>query len=146
MKVSGVGAGAPTGGARRTDKTSGASRGGEFKQALAEAIDGMDGTAGLDAPTALSRVDALLIVQAAGDATEREARRRLVRRGEDILDQLEEVRHGLLMGTVPRDKLEQLSQLIRARREASPDPRLSALLDEIELRAEVELAKLSREG
>ncbi len=143
MKVSGVGSGAPTGGARRTDKTSGAGKG-QFRQALADAIESLDEAPGVDAPGALGGVDTLLAVQSAGDSTEREARRRLVRHGEDILDRLEEVRHCLLLGTIPKDKLVQLAQMVRSRREASPDPRLASLLDEIELRAEVELAKLSR--
>ena len=84
------------------------------------------------------------MVQAVDDSTERQARKRLIRRGEDILDKLEEIRHGLLLGTVPKEKLMDLAQMVRERREACQDPRLAALLDEIELRAEVEIAKLSR--
>jgi hypothetical protein len=34
--------------------------------------------------------------------------------------------------------------MVRNKREAGADPELAAILDEIELRAEVELAKLSR--
>jgi hypothetical protein len=41
-------------------------------------------------------------------------------------------------------KLEQLATLVRAKREQIDDPKLLAILDEIELRAAVELAKLSR--
>ena len=51
---------------------------------------------------------------------------------------------GLLLGTIPMSKLEQLAQLIRAKREQIDDPKLLEILDEIELRAAVELAKLSR--
>jgi len=54
------------------------------------------------------------------------------------------VRHGLLMGTLPKEKLTELADMVRSRRESCQDPRLAALLDEIELRAEVEIAKLSR--
>jgi hypothetical protein len=36
-----------------------------------------------------------------------------------------------------------LAQLVRARRDQVDDPRLIAILDEIELRAAVELAKLA---
>jgi hypothetical protein len=60
------------------------------------------------------------------------------------MDKLEEIRHGLLMGTLPLDKLTALSASLRDRRETCHDPRLAALLDEIELRAEVEIAKLTR--
>ena len=51
---------------------------------------------------------------------------------------------GLLMGTLPKEKLTELADMVRTRRESCQDPRLAALLDEIELRAEVEIAKLSR--
>ncbi|MDA8230480.1 MAG: flagellar assembly protein FliX [Magnetospirillum sp.] len=140
MKVSGVGSGASASGARRADKTKGKA---EFKEALADAIDPPE-THGVDSAPAIGAVDALLIIQSVGDATERESRRRLVQRGEAILDRLEEIRHGLLLGTVPKEKLVELAQMVRARRTNCADPRLAGLLDEIELRAEVELAKLSR--
>lgn len=143
MKVSGTGSSsAVSGGARRVDKSAG--KGGAFKQALADAVDGAAGPQSADAPIAVAGIDALLLVQAVDDSTERQARKRLIRRGEDILDKLEEIRHGLLLGTVPAEKLHDLAQMVRSRREACQDPRLGALLDEIELRAEVEIAKLSR--
>jgi len=53
-------------------------------------------------------------------------------------------RRALLAGSVPKDRLIQLAQMVRARRDTVSDPRLATILDEIELRAEVELAKLSR--
>lgn len=143
MKVSGTGSSSATpGGARRIDKSAG--KPGEFRQALVEALDGPDATTAAEAPTSLGGIDALLLVQAVDDATEREARKRLVRHGEEILDQLEEIRHGLLLGTVPKEKLTALADKVRMQRENCQDPRLAALLDEIELRAEVEIAKLSR--
>jgi hypothetical protein len=64
------------------------------------------------------------------------------RRAEDILDRLEELRLGLLAGTIPRDRLESLEQIVREHRDQVADPRLGEILDEIELRARVELAKL----
>lgn len=143
MKVSGTGSSsAASGGARRVGKTTGSP--GAFKQALAETLDGPAGAGAAEAPTQLAGIDALLLVQAVDDSTERQARRQLLRRGEDILDKLEEIRHGLLLGTLPREKLNDLAEMVRSRREACQDPRLAALLDEIELRAEVEIAKLSR--
>jgi hypothetical protein len=141
MKISGVGSAGPSSGTKRTEKSE---KKGEFKKALVDAMDSMEEAHAVESPTAVSSVDALLVVQSMGDATEHEARKRLISRGEDILDQLEEVRHGLLMGEIPREKLVSLAQTVRTRREACSDPRLGAILDEIELRAEVELAKLSR--
>ena len=57
---------------------------------------------------------------------------------------MEEIRHGLLLGMIPRAKLHALSQTVREQRQYVTDPRLGAVLDEIELRAKVELAKLGQ--
>lgn len=141
MKISGVGTGAPASGAKRTDKTE---RKGEFRKALIQSMDTMEEAHALEAPASLNAVDSLLLVQSVGDSTERESRGRMIRRGEDILDRLEEVRRGLLLGEIPEHKLAQLADVIRSHRGACADPQLGSLLDEIELRAEVELAKLSR--
>jgi len=45
-------------------------------------------------------------------------------------------------GGIPRDRLKQLLELVEQRRNTFRDPRLVELLDDIELRAKVELAKL----
>lgn len=142
MKVSSVGSGNAAGSARRTDKSQG--KKGEFKTALVEAMDAAGEMHAAEAPLGIGAVDALLMAQNVGGATDHEQRQRFIRHGEDILDRLEEIRHGLLLGTVPKEKLMDLAQMVRSRREACHDPRLAALLDDIELRAEVEVAKLSR--
>jgi hypothetical protein len=64
-----------------------------------------------------------------------------MRRAGDMLDLLDDIRVGLLEGRVPRGKLEGLLRMVQSRRDEVVDPRLSAVLDEIELRAAVELAK-----
>lgn len=48
------------------------------------------------------------------------------------------------LGTLPRERLDRLTRLLAERRGEIDDPRLAALIDEIELRAAVELAKLER--
>jgi len=50
----------------------------------------------------------------------------------------------LLDGSISEESLGNLSKLVRAKRENVDDPQLMEVLDEIELRAEVELAKLER--
>ncbi|CAA7620236.1 Flagellar assembly protein fliX [Candidatus Terasakiella magnetica] len=143
MKISGVGSTGTAGGARKAAKTDGK---GAFKKALIDSMDSMEEAHAVETPVGISSVDALLVVQGMDNSTEREARRRLVRRGEELLDGLEDLRHGLLMGEIPKEKMVALSQMVRTRRESCGDPRLAAVLDEIELRVEVELAKLSRGG
>lgn len=92
--------------------------------------------------TPVSAVDALLSLQEVEDSTSEQAKDRAWARGEMLLDRLDEIRHGLLDGRLSRDTLDRLSQAVHAERIHTSDPRLAQVLDEIELRAEVELAKL----
>lgn len=94
------------------------------------------------APAALGSLDALMALQGAPDALER--RRRARQRADALLDVLDEVRIGLLDGRMPAAALSRLSQTLAQKRETSDDPALDALLDEIEVRAEVERAKIER--
>lgn len=83
-------------------------------------------------------LDALLALQAVEDPLLR--KRKLVRRGSQLLDTLEEMKADLLTGRVSESRLNQLLAVLGQAREKS-DPRLDALIDDIELRARVELAK-----
>jgi len=47
---------------------------------------------------------------------------------------------------VPRADLERIAASVEQKRAQTDDPVLESILDEIELRAKVELAKLEREG
>lgn len=85
-------------------------------------------------------VEALLALQDVETPTER--RRRSVRRAGRLLDELDEIKIALLGGDLGRTQLERLGRAIREQRSATEDPRLESLLDEIETRAAVELAKL----
>ena len=141
MKLTGIGGASAAGPASKTAKTAKTSGGG-FAESLAS-LDQAEEAQGVEAPATVGGIAALLATQAVGDSLEREARKRLVDYGNDLLDKLEELRHGLLLGHVPKEKLIAMAQMVRSRRDSTPDPRLSELLDEIELRVEVELAKLS---
>ena len=88
----------------------------------------------------ISRVDTILALQEVPDPEAR--RKRAVRRGEELLEELEEVRLGILSGTIPRDRLKRLAQSLEQTRERVEDEQLAEVLAEIELRAAVELAKL----
>ena len=91
-------------------------------------------------PSGASSVAALIALQEVPDATARRAR--AVAAGHDLLDRLDELRLALLAGRMSPNRLAALAQSARARREGVADPRLAEVLDEIALRAEVELAKL----
>ena len=84
-------------------------------------------------------LDALLALQAVEDPLLR--KKKLVRRGTQLLDTLEEMKADLLTGRVSESRLNQLMAVLGQARDKA-DPRLDALLDDIELRARVELAKL----
>ena len=89
-------------------------------------------------------VDSLLSLQEVGDAAT--GRSKGLQRAAELLDQLDEIRHGLLVGGLSRHNLLDLARAVRAQRASIGDPRLAEVLDEIELRAEVELAKYSLKG
>ena len=48
------------------------------------------------------------------------------------------------MGRFSKEKLADLAQRLRQKRQQSTDPKLNEIIHEIELRAEVEIAKYSR--
>ncbi|MFO1187065.1 MAG: flagellar assembly protein FliX [Alphaproteobacteria bacterium] len=90
----------------------------------------------------LTSLDTLVVLQEAPN--DREAKKRALKRASDMLDQLEQIRLDLLDGGVPAPRLEALVRLVRLQRDQVNDPRLAHVLDEIELRARVELAKLGQ--
>jgi hypothetical protein len=73
-------------------------------------------------------------------ATER--KRRSVGRAGRLLDELDKIKIALLGGELSPGQLDRLGRAIREQRSATDDPKLEGLLDEIETRASVELAKL----
>ena len=122
----------------RRESKAGAANDGPF----ATALSGEQPPAPAAAPTTVSALDTLLTVQEIPDTIA--GRRRAVQRGDALLDRLEDVRLALLTGVLPRERLEQLARLAGTSRATIADPRLSAVLDEIDLRVAVELAKLDQ--
>jgi hypothetical protein len=108
-------------------------------------IAGMDGAAegGASAPVAsaagVASLDALIALQGAPEPLER--RRRAVRRAGRLLDVLDEVKLSLLDGHGSAVALDRLRGAVREARDGTDDPRLEGVLNEIETRAAVELAK-----
>lgn len=90
-------------------------------------------------------VDAILAMQEAGSSTEEKTRSKQARAyGEDLLNKLAIIQDGLLSGAIAKDQLADIAHKIRTGRTKVQDPALNQLLDEIELRAEVEIAKYTR--
>lgn len=97
---------------------------------------------GTTAPGPIAALESLLTLQDVGDATS--GRSKGLARGHGLLDMLDELRDGLLGGTVPRAMLGRIAQAVGQRHDHFADPHLQSVLDEIELRACVELAKLEQ--
>lgn len=126
--------------ASKTKKTTG---GASFSSYLQETMSKED-KASLTAASGVSSSDALLAIQMAGDDEEQEIRKKLLKRGKNLIEKLEEIRDGLLLGSISRESLINISRMVKERRYESADSRLKEIMDEIELRVEVELAKLMK--
>lgn len=90
-------------------------------------------------PKAAGNIDALLALQGVEDPTER--RKRSVQRGRGALEVLDDLKLGLLSGNFDASTVNRLRAAAANLKSSSGDPGLDAVLSEIELRVEVELAK-----
>jgi hypothetical protein len=146
MKIEGPGSTRGASGAKKTGRADG-TLAGAFARALHGADEAQEaGAAGAAAPA--SGISALLAAQEVEDAASgpSRGRARARARAESLLDRLDEIRVGLLSGTIPAGTLREIAQLVQSQRDQVSDPRLAAVLDEIDLRAQVELAKLGHGG
>ena len=105
----------------------------------------LGGAAAPQAPSAavalrtLGGIDALIALQGIEDPVER--RRRAVKHGSRALDALDELKLGLLAGTLDQTAMLRLKSVAADLHDASGDDRLDQVLAEINLRVAVELAK-----
>ncbi|WP_180966690.1 flagellar assembly protein FliX [Cohaesibacter celericrescens] len=131
-------------GANQIGKASGGKRAQSTSSSFSvpQETGGAKQTSGTMQSSALHDVSSLLALQGVDDALHGR-RKKAVRRGNKMLDLLEEVRMGLLAGTLPRSVLTQLERLV-TEQEKSGDARIDELLSEIGLRAQVEIAKLDQ--
>lgn len=93
-------------------------------------------------PGPIAALDSILMLQGMDDSTQGKSKG--LAHGEQLLDLLDSVRDGLLAGGIPRATLNKLAHAVTRRQDGFADPKLQAVLDEIELRAHVELAKLEQ--
>ncbi len=122
--------GTPAGNARRTSSSS---------FVLPDAASAQE-TRAATAPKAAANIDALLALQGIEeDPIER--RKRSVARGRTALDVLDDLKLGLLSGNFDASTVVRLRDAAANLKSSSGEPGLDAVLAEIELRVEVELAK-----
>jgi hypothetical protein len=93
-------------------------------------------------PGPIAALDSILALQDMGDPAD--GRSKGLKHGEQLLDILDAVRDGLLAGGIPRATLNKLAVAVTRRHDVFADPKLQDVLDQIELRAHVELAKLEQ--
>ena len=96
-------------------------------------------TSGASAPRTVGGIDALMALQGYEDLPER--RRRAVKQGRRVLDALDSLKLSLLSGSLDAATLANLKVAAASLGERTGDPGLDNVLAEIELRAQVELAK-----
>lgn len=137
MKVNGT-RGAPTTGAASGSRPSSAS-GFSLQADAAGKADAAGATVRTAGVGAVGSVDALLALQEADGPQER--KRRAVKRGGRILDVLEKIKLAMLDGLGGAAALDGLARAIREERAQTGEEALEGVLDEIETRAAVELAK-----
>ena len=120
--------------ATKTESASGTS--------FAKHLDGVDELGASGNVGSAGVVSSVLGVQEVDDALAHASKGKM--RANDILDRLEDIRIELLTGSISKEKLVNLARIIANRRSQINDPRLAEILDEIDMRAQIELAKYAR--
>ncbi|MDR3507822.1 MAG: flagellar assembly protein FliX [Caulobacteraceae bacterium] len=137
MKVNGPSslgsAAAPRGGSR-------AAAGGFSAPSLGGGAAEVSHTAPTFGLSGVGSLDALLALQEVSSPLER--RRKAVRRAGRILDVLDDIKVAMLSGELTPQDLDQLVTAVRQQRDGTEDVQLEGVLNEIEARAAVEIAKL----
>ncbi len=137
MKITGPDGPKSVGGTKKTEKSKGSSSFGDML-----GVDEAAETAHSMGAGAIARIDVLLAAQASEDPTERAARGRMKKRGDQILRTLDKLRIGILTGTLTVGNLIDVADVVASHREKLNDPELVGILDEIDLRAQIEVAKM----
>lgn len=125
-----------------TGKVKKSTGGADFSSYLKETMK--TGTEPVSGLSNIAVTEAIFAAQMADDVEERERKKKLIKRGNNLLDKLEEIRQALLTGYISMDKLIEISRFVKEQRFDSSDSQLTEIIGEIELRVEVELAKLTK--
>jgi len=141
MKVTGPGKSgkvSKTSKSTKTNKSDGAGFGDFMNAGVESAKEG----AAASSTQSIAKVDALLAVQAAEDSTQRQKKTKLQKRAEDLLEELEKIRMAMLNGSLTIGHMIDIADVVAEHREKVDDPHLTSIMDEIDLRAQVEIAKM----
>ena len=136
-----------TGGAKEASSTRKASKPSADDGAFVEALRGTSGAETTEAAQATGGagpVSGFFGVELTQDATDHRSRGLMMEYGNDLIDQLDRIRMGIMAGAISKDRLQDIARRLRERKITSDDPRLNDLVQDVELRVEVEIAKLTR--
>ena len=140
MKIAGINRTSGSTASRSAARSSGA--GSSFRP---EGVEEGRAPTALAGAASLTAVDALLAIQENSSPSDAmTGRRRAVNRADEMLDILDEIKISLLVGGVPHGRLSRLLEVVEQQRGMVAEPGLADVLDDIELRARVELAKFGR--
>lgn len=124
---------------KRNAKSVGSSGG--FQPVADEDVSEVNVAAPLSPMQPIAGVDSILALQ---EVEQRQGQKNAIERSRQMLTLLEEIRIGLLSGHIPENKVHDLSNLAKEERQAFEDKGLNNILDEVNLRAQVELAKMQQ--
>lgn len=134
---------------QRTSQVKGSKKtGAAAKSAGGFVVGGVDAAAAAAPAMASSKTDnvasvgALLALQ--GDMDPRESGKRMMARAHKILDVLDELKIAVLAGKAADTNIAQLERVLKHAREDVDDKGLASLLEQVEIRAQVEKAKLEQ--
>lgn len=119
------------------------SSGGNFSTYLRDVMQATDDNA-VSGTTQIATANAIFAAQVVDEDEEKERRKKQLGRGKSLLEKLEEIRNGLLRGYISKDTLIEISRFVKEKKFEAEDEVLNEIIDEIELRVEVELAKLMK--
>ncbi len=121
-------------------------KGGANKSGFNEILSSEESAAALppSGTSPLTAVNSLLSLQEM--PTSSEGKSKGLVRVEEMLGHLELIRHGLLAGQIPQRQLKDVAAIVSREKELSNDPALDEILNDVELRVKVELAKLEMLG
>jgi len=137
MKVTGYGNIRSGSGTKKTGNTSGTS---SFADILA--LSDMEG-ANAAAPTSDISGAALSNLLSLQEISEEDVKRKkLLTQGKNMLDSLEQLRQQLLIGNIPLHVMQDMARQLAVDKQLIESPEVNDIIEEIELRLAVELAKL----
>lgn len=146
MEIKGPGQVTGSNKTNKTKKTGGSNATAGAFGVLLDGADEAQGTQSAAGPSSVTGVDAVLAAQSIDGDEARKANQQETLRGNSILDSLEDIRIGILSGIISGQRLINLQKLLEQQRGEIDDPRLIEIMDEIEVRAAVELAKFDRQS